>query len=170
MRAIVSAAALAVLGGMAMAQTIDATASHDAWSVYQSGSGASRVCWAAATPKESTAKRGGKSVQVRRGDIAINVAIRPGAGVKSEISVVMGYPLKNGSEVDLSIGSAKFSLFTDGETAWTRPADDDAVIKAFRRGSEARAVGMSSRGTTTIDRYSLIGVSAALDAARKLCQ
>lgn len=160
-----------LIGVPAMAQeVVQPSVTNGAWNVYQTESGNGRVCWAASAPEKSEARRAGRTVSVNRGQITLNVAARPGSGVRTEISVLMGYPLREGSEVELTIGSAKFSLFTEGETAWSRPADDQAIVDAFRRGSNARAVGVSSRGTTTIDTFSLMGFTASLEGAQGLCR
>jgi hypothetical protein len=62
-------------------------------------------------------------------------------------------------------------MFTQGEMAWTEDAAADArAIEAMRAGLEAKVTGTSSRGTTTIDTFSLLGFTAALEQAQQLCQ
>jgi hypothetical protein len=140
------------------------------WSIFEAGQGASKVCWIVSQPKSSSASRGGQTVEVNRGDIFLMVAIRPGDNVKNEVSFLGGYPFKEGSNVTLTVGSNNYTLFTNGENAWTQSgAEDDTITAAFRAGSDARVVGESSRGTTTRDTFSLSGFTAALDAARQRC-
>jgi hypothetical protein len=43
------------------------------------------------------------------------------------------------------------------------------MVAAMRAGAQAVVTGVSSRGTTTIDTFSLMGFTAALDAARAAC-
>ena len=141
------------------------------WSIFQAGSGAQKLCWIVSQPTKSAAFRNGKSVEVRRGDIFMMIAIRPADGVASEISFLGGYPFKKGSEVKASVGNDNFSLFTEGETAWAPSSqEDNAMVAAFRKGSNAKLEGTSSRGTKTVDTFSLAGFTAALDTAASLCK
>jgi invasion protein IalB len=164
---------IAVIGASPMgaaAQTAEAVSAKRDWSIFQQGAATDRQCWIVSQPTTSTATRGGKPVDVRRGDIFLMVAIRPGARVKNEVSMIAGYPFKPGSSVNAEIGNSKFELFTDGEGAWTDSASkDDEVVAAMKRGSTAIFVGESSRGTKTTDSFSLLGFTAALDEARALC-
>ncbi len=140
------------------------------WSIFEAGQGASKVCWIVSQPKSTSASRGGQTVQVNRGDIFLMVAIRPADKVKNEVSFLGGYPFKEGSNVTVTVGSNNYTLFTNGENAWTQSgAEDDKITAAFRAGADARVVGELSRGTTTRDVFSLSGFSAALDAARQRC-
>lgn len=142
---------------------------HRDWSVFTADAGGP-VCWVVTQPKSSVAKRGGKPVQVRRGDIYLTVAIRPEQGVENEVAVVSGYPYKADSEVEMEIGSDDFDLFTQGENAWPYPEDDSEVIAAMKAGVAAVVTGVSSRGTTTVDRFSLLGFTDALNAAAARCK
>lgn len=141
------------------------------WSVFEAGDGNAKVCWVVSQPTEKRAMRGGKEVKVKRGEIFLMVAVRPADKVVNEVSFLAGYPFKKGSQVKVRVGSKDYTLFTDGENAWTpSPADDDALTGAFRRGSTARIEGVSTRGTTTIDTFSLSGFTAALESANQRCK
>ncbi len=141
------------------------------WSIFQAGNGAQRLCWIVSQPTKSAAFRNGKAVSVNRGDIFMMIAIRPADGVTNEVSFLSGYPFKKGSEVKTSVGTSNFTMFTEGETAWAPSSDDDnALIAAFRKGSDAKVEGTSTRGTKTVDTFSLSGFTAALDAAATLCK
>lgn len=159
---------LALLGGAATAQTrIDAKKD---WSIFEAGSGAQKVCWIVSQPTESKAFRGGQEVSVNRGDIFLMVSVRPGDKVQSEVSFLAGYPFKGGSKVKITVGNKNFELFTDGENAWTTSSQEDSrLAAAFRAGASARVEGVSARGTTTRDAFSLSGFTAALKAAQGNC-
>ena len=155
----------------AMAQGQQSVASEQDWSIFEASANGQKVCWIASQPTKSAAYREGKSVQVRRGDIFLMISVRPGDGVKNEVSFISGYPFKKGSEVETSIGGKKFEMFTEGENAWAPSAsDDDAIVNAFRSGATAQVEGVSSRGTTTVDTFSLMGFTAALDKASDRCK
>jgi hypothetical protein len=165
----VAAGVLAVLMAAPAVGQTRVDAKRD-WSIFEAGEGAQKVCWIVSQPKSSSATRGGQTVQVNRGDIFLMVAVRPADNVTNEVSYLSGYPFKEGSNVTLTVGSDNYTLFTNGENAWTQSgAEDDQITAAFRGGSEARVVGESSRGTTTRDVFSLSGFTAALDAARERC-
>ncbi len=164
--------AVAIAGGAAVAQSANESvgAKRD-WSIFKQGAAADRQCWIASQPVSSRAMRGGKPVSVNRGPIFLMVAIRPGAQVKNEVSMMAGYPFRSGSAVEVKIGADKFELFTNGEGAWTDSGEtDEKLVSAMRRGATAEVSGVSTRGTTTVDQFSLSGFTAALDEARALCK
>ena len=167
----VAAIALVCLAaaGPAMAQKrVDAKKD---WSVFVAGEGNAKVCWIVSQPTATRAIRGGKDVKVRRGDIFLMVAVRPADKVTNEVSFLSGYPFKGDSNVAVTVGSENFTLFTDNENAWTRsPTEDNSLAAAFRRGSTATVKGVSRRGTTTIDTFSLSGFTAALKSASGRCK
>jgi len=129
-----------------------------------------KECWVVSAPKETVNTRGGRQVQVRRGDILLFVTNRPAAGVESEVSFTGGYPFAEDSTVNLEIGATTFELFTEGEWAWpaSRSADTE-IVAAMRRGAQAVLTGRSARGTTTRDTFSLFGFTATLEEAEKRC-
>jgi Invasion associated locus B (IalB) protein len=172
------AAALAAmfLAGIApgLAQTEgERVASYTDWSVF-TPSGDPRECYIVSPPAATTARRGGETVQVNRGDIRLFVTFRPGEGVRNEVSFTGGYPFRAGSTVEVEVGSESFDLAIGtgeaSEWAWpSSPAEDERLIAAFRRGADAQISGTSERGTTTVDTFSLMGFSAALEDAAGRC-
>ncbi|MEM7188733.1 MAG: invasion associated locus B family protein [Pseudomonadota bacterium] len=160
------------MAGAALAQ--DRVEAHKDWSVFEAGEGGSKVCWIVSQPTKSDAKRDNKSVTVNRGDIFLMVAVRKADGVKNEVSFLSGYPFKKASQVKVAVssrgGKKSFTMFTDGENAWTSsPQDDNSMTSAFRAGSRAEIVGVSARGTTTYDTFSLSGFTKAIKAAQGRC-
>lgn len=157
--------------GVAGAQTQTRVDASKDWSVFEAGAEGQKICWIVSKPTTWSAYRGGKKVAVNRGDIFLMVSIRPADGVVNEISFLGGYPFKPGSKVEVQVGSDTYSMFTEGENAWAPSPDDDAkMIDAFRRGANAKLEGVSSRGTKTVDTFSLSGFTAALDSATGLCK
>lgn len=164
-------AAFAFTGGpVAAQQEFERAGAQRDWSVFASGEGEERVCWIVTKPKSWRAERDGRRVDVNRGDIYLMVATRPAQGVDNEVSWVAGYPIRENGSVRLDIGGDSFALFARGENAWPEnPSVDDRVVQAMRAGVEAVASGVSTRGTTTVDTFSLLGFTAALDEAQRLC-
>jgi invasion protein IalB len=141
------------------------------WSVFEASSDGGKVCWIVSSPTRSVALRSGKQVEVSRGDIFLMVAVRPAAGVDNEVSYIAGYPFKGGSEVEAKVRGTTYRMFTDGENAWApTPADDSQLVKAFRAGVDVIVEGVSTRGTTTVDTFSLLGFTAALESAQGRCK
>jgi invasion protein IalB len=171
MRAAVILLAAAGATGASAQQAFEWAGKQGDWDVFHTGEGANKVCWVVSKPKRQDARRNNQRVSVNRGDTYLMAAVRPAAGVRNEISTVIGYTFRDNSTVRVSIGSNSFSLFTDGDKAWPEnAAADDQVVAAMKAGAEATLTGVSSRGTTTIDTYSLIGFTAALDQAQSLCR
>lgn len=130
-----------------------------------------KECWGVSVPSQSVNTRGGKPAQVRRGDTMLFVTFRPGAGAKGEITFTPGYSYASGATVKVQIGSETFTLYTDGEWAWTANANEDAaLLAAMKRGAEATISGSSARGTDTRDTFSLMGFSAAMQEAEDRCK
>lgn len=138
------------------------------WSVFVEDN--PTQCWVVSSPKETVNTKNGRVVAVNRGDILMFVSYWPGAQKLGEVSFTGGYPFGDGTTVGLQIGDSRFELFTSGETAWAAsPSDDNKIITAMKRGADAVLTGVSSRGTTTKDRFSLLGFTAALEDAEKRC-
>lgn len=168
-------AVLAVAGALvaipAAAQTQTRVAAEKDWSIFEAGSGASKVCWIVSTPTRTNATRGGQPVQVRRGDIFLMVSMRPGDNVANEVSYLAGYPFDKGSKVEVAVGNKSYTMFTDGENAWMpSPKDDSDIVAAFKAGSSVQLKGRSGRGTATSDTFSLSGFSAAMTKAAARCK
>ncbi|HMQ42524.1 MAG TPA: invasion associated locus B family protein [Paracoccus sp. (in: a-proteobacteria)] len=166
-----AAAILAVtasLSGAGLAQeSTNVVATEGDWTVFAGSN--PKECWAVSPPKSTVNSKDGQPVEVQRGAIRLYVAYRPGAA--GEVSFTGGYPFKPGSTVAVDIGGNKFDLFTEGENAWTGSSSEDAkLIAALRAGSSATLTAMSSRGTKTVDTFSLSGITAATNAAKSNCQ
>lgn len=129
-----------------------------------------KMCWGVTAPKDSRNTRDGRTVAVNRGETLLFVTFRPEDDVKGEISFTGGYPFAEGSTVTMKVGDATYELFTEGEWAWTATESDDAkLLTSLKRGTEAVVTGLSSRGTTTEDTFSLLGFSAAFEETEKRC-
>jgi hypothetical protein len=134
------------------------------WEAHAATSNSDKACYAGSRP----AKQEGK--YTNRGPAYVLVTHRPKDKVINVVNVEAGYTYQDGSEVTVSIGSQTFTLFTHGGQAWARDtATDAALVKAMRAGASMTVVGISARGTTTTDTYSLKGFSAAHQAIAQAC-
>lgn len=166
LRAGLTVAVLVLAGaGAAAAQSPKQIAVEKDWAVFVVDEKDGKACYIASAPTDKEPKN------VQRGDVWAIVTHRPWKNVRSELSIYTGYPYKPGSTVKLVIDGAKsFELYTHEETAWAQnAAEDGKIADAMRRGNKMVITGVSSRGTTTVDRYSLSGFTAAHKAIDQAC-
>jgi hypothetical protein len=156
--------AIAVLAGAALAAQPERVAVSKGWSVYRIGSGAERECFAHSAPEKSEGK------YASRGDVMMQISHRPAQKVRDEVSFTAGYTFKPGSALEVEIDGRKFTLFTHEDRAYARDsATDHALTGAMKQGKALIARGVSSRGTATVDRYSLAGFASAHQSLDKAC-
>jgi hypothetical protein len=136
----------------------------DAWTAYAYSEKTGKVCYLAGEPKKSE-PAGGK----RKRPLAM-ITHRPAEKIANVVSFAEGYPLKEGSEVSLDIGGAKFVLFTKGDSAWARTSElDKAIVDAMSKGKQAIVKGTPQKGPPTADTYSLAGFPQMLALIDKAC-
>ena len=161
---LVGATTIAAAQQQAKAPTPLQTFERWATYTYNTAAGA-KVCYAATQPTE-TAPQG-----VNRDPVFMFITNRPKEGVKHEVSVITGYPYKEGSKTTVKIGDATFSMYTKDQGAWVdNAAEESRFIAAMKGGSDMVITGTSRRGTVTTDTYSLKGVTAALKRIDGECQ
>jgi hypothetical protein len=91
--------------------------------------------------------------------------------VSAEASVIIGYPIKEDSQVTAVIDGESFQMFPKDDGAWVQSPDEERqLVDAMRRGVNMVVRGTSRRGTQTTDTYSLSGVTAALAQMAEACQ
>ena len=167
----VCCAALAAAPALAQAAA-ERVAAHNDWSVFVAGE--PRECYIVSVPTSSSARRDGQPVEVDRGDIRLFVRFNPGESVTNEVSFTGGYPLREGTPVQVDLGAETFSLNPGAGDAngwaWPSAEDDSRMVAAMRRGSTATVTGVSTRGTTTVDTFSLAGFTAAVNEAEGRCK
>ncbi len=135
------------------------------WDTYVVFEGSDKVCY-----MTSQAKTPKANYKVRGQPYAI-ITHRPGDGTRNVFSYLGGYTYKTGSEVSVEIDGQKFSLFTQGDTAWGPDSEvDSKLAKAITAGKQMIVTGMSSRGTKTTDTLGLDGATAAHDRISKECR
>jgi invasion protein IalB len=136
------------------------------WGAYTANSAGKKICYALAKPSSSATEPS------RPRDPAYTfISTRPTENVRNEISIVIGYPFKPGSEATVDIGSAKYAMYTQGDGAWIKNAAEEArMVDTMRKGSDMVVTGESGRGTKSTDRYSLKGLSQALDRVAQECR
>jgi len=137
------------------------------WGAYAAQSGGSKVCFALAKPASSQTTPANKP----RDSVYFFIASRPAENVRNEVSVIIGYAFKPAADAAVEIGPAKFAMYTQNDGAWIKNAAEEArLVETMRKGADLVVSGTSSRGTQSVDRYSLKGLSQALDRTAQECK
>jgi invasion protein IalB len=140
-------------------------AQYGDWGVYVSQNPKTKVCYALSQPKER--QPGG----LKRDPGYFFISTRPGENVHNEVSVVVGFTIKDGADAIVDIGGASFPFFTKNDGAWMKNAAEEArLIDALRKGRDFTIKSTSLRGNATNDRYSLSGIGQALDRVDQECK
>ena len=112
------------------------------WGAYTANAGGKQICYALAKPSSKATEPPNRP----RDPAYIFVSTRPAENVRNEISIVIGYPFKPGSEANVDIGSAKYAMYTQNDGAWIKNAAEEArMVDAMRRGSDLVVTGESGR-------------------------
>lgn len=158
-------ASLAFAPSIAQGQTQSkAVAQFGDWSVYTS-TGNPKVCYAISQPKTRLPSG------LNRDPAYFFVSTRPSENVKEEVSITLGFPLKEGSDATLTVGNLKLNLYTKDNGAWVRSTADEAkLVEAMRAGSDLTLVTISGRGNENTDKYSLSGITQALNRVAQECK
>ena len=169
-RILILAGALLASTSWAIAQAAPTSiGAFKAWNAYVSNDPGGKTCFAATQPQNSKYSRSISS----RGDTFFMITSIPSKSITNEASTIIGFPFKAGSDVTANVDGTDFKMFFNdaaGETAWSVPDSEAALVEAMKKGSKLTVVSTSSRGTDVTDTYSLSGVTAALDAVAKECQ
>lgn len=135
------------------------------WSAYSYKAGGGQVCYVVSQPKDSEPKN------VRRDKVFFLVQHRPKDKVRSEVSTIIGYKFKSGSQAKVTIDGNELTLFTNGDGAWAESGSvDRKIVASMKAGKSMVVTGTSSRGTLTTDRYSLSGITAAMNKIDSICK
>ncbi|HRD75974.1 MAG TPA: invasion associated locus B family protein [Hyphomicrobiaceae bacterium] len=149
--------AAAVLAAPAsLAQSIEVIATSGEWRAYAHGTGARRICFAAAT--------------AGTGAFAY-ITAWPKDGVRSEFSLKTASAARKGSEALVTVGREQFRLFTDADRAWVGDVATEArLIEAMKKGARMTVQVTAEKGAAAPEVYSLSGMTQALLAMGQACQ
>ncbi len=134
------------------------------WSAFTADAPDGKVCWAATAPI-STDYSGDS-----RGDVFLMVSMWPSRGIENEISIISGYGFDEKRTAQAKIGSDNYSFFTSSDGAWLETRrEETAMVKSMKAGAKASVSGYSDAGSRSNDSFSLLGFTAAYNAAKKAC-
>ncbi len=137
------------------------------WGAYAASPNGKRVCFALATPSASKTTPPNRP----RDPAYAFVSTRPAEKVANEVSVMIGYTLKPGSESTLEVGGGSYAMYTQGDGLWIKnAAEEERMVEAMRRSADLVVKAVSAKGTETTDTFSLKGLSQALDRIAQDCR
>jgi Invasion associated locus B (IalB) protein len=137
------------------------------WGAYTAAPNGKKVCFALAKPSSSKTNPPNRP----RDPAYAFVSTRPAEKVANEVSIMIGYTLKPGSESSLEVGGASYAMYTQGDGLWIKnAAEEDRMVDAMRKAADVTVKGISAKGTETTDVFSLKGLSQALDKVAQDCK
>jgi Invasion associated locus B (IalB) protein len=137
------------------------------WGAYSATPSGKKVCFALAKPTSSRTNPPNRP----RDPAYAFVSTRPSEKVFNEVSIMIGYALKPGSESTLEVGGNTYAMYTQGDGLWIKnAAEEDRMVEAMRRAADVVVKGVSAKGTETTDTFSLKGLSQALDRIAQDCK
>lgn len=135
------------------------------WTVYSTDLEGKKVCYIASFPGDKT---GNYSVRDEPYLLVTHID-----SATDEVSVSSGYAYKDNSKIKVTVDDDKthYLSLLQGERAWAKDASvDKALIADMRAKNEVEVKGISTKGTYSLDRYSLAGFSAAYSRMKTLCK
>jgi hypothetical protein len=137
------------------------------WGAYTATPNGKKVCFALAKPSSSKTNPPNRP----RDPAYAFISTRPAEKVVNEVSVMIGYMLKPGSESSLEVGGASYAMYTQGDGLWIKnAAEEERMVEAMRKSADVTVKGVSAKGTETTDTFSLKGLAQALDRLAQDCK
>ena len=137
------------------------------WGAYTATPNGKKVCFALA---KSASSKTNPPNRPRDPSYAF-ISTRPAEKVSNEVSIMIGYTLKPGSEGSLEVGGSRFAMYSQGDGLWIKnAAEEDRLVDALRKGADATVKGVSAKGTETTDTFPLKGLAQALDKLAQECR
>jgi hypothetical protein len=137
------------------------------WGAYVANPNGKKVCFALAKPASSKTNPPNRP----RDPAYAFISSRPTEKVVNEVSVMIGYTLKPGSESTLEVGGASYAMYTQGDGIWIKnAAEEERLVEALRKAPDVTVKGVSAKGTATTDTFALKGLAQALDRLAQDCR
>jgi Invasion associated locus B (IalB) protein len=137
------------------------------WGAYSATPNGKKVCFVLAKPSSSKTNPPNRP----RDPAYAFISTRPAEKVANEVSIMIGYVLKPGSESTLEVGGAAYAMYTQGDGLWIKnAAEEERMVDAMRKAADVTVKGVSAKGTETVDVFSLKGLSQALDRVAQDCR
>ena len=148
----------------ALAQGTVVVGKYKDWTLHVNEGKSHKICFATSEP---TAKEPSTS---NRAPALIYVSAWPKDGIKSEVSIKVGYKLKSSEDVVVTVESDTFKLFPYEERAFVADTTQELkLVEAMKKGATLKVKAAGERGQATEDTYSLNGVTQALKLLASNC-
>lgn len=157
-----------MFAGTALAQGNEAATANPTtfsdWVLETSSEGANKFCYIATTAQQLAAGPAKRSASV------LYISAWPKDGIKSEISIKLGFVAKAAAGAKVSIGKEVFKLFINNEHAFVSDATQELkLVEAMKKGAKLTVEATAQGGGQVIDTYSLSGIGQALQAQAAAC-
>ncbi|UGA43251.1 invasion associated locus B family protein [Bradyrhizobium quebecense] len=137
------------------------------WGAYTAAPNGKKVCFALAKPSSSKTNPPNRP----RDPAYAFISTRPAEKVVNEVSIMIGYTVKPGSESTLQVGGGTYAMYTQGDGLWIKnAAEEERMVEAMRKSADLTVKAVSAKGTETIDSFSLKGLAQALDRLGQDCR
>lgn len=137
------------------------------WGAYTAQPNGKKVCFALAKPSSSKTNPANRP----RDPAYAFISTRPSEKVVNEVSIMIGYAVKPGSESTLQVGGGTYAMYTQGDGLWIKnAAEEERMVEAMRKSADVTVKAVSAKGTETIDTFSLKGLAQALDRLAQDCR
>jgi flagellum-specific peptidoglycan hydrolase FlgJ len=140
-------------------------ASFGDWGAFLAEGGKDKTCYVFAQPKARDPSK------LKRDPAYVFISSRPGENIHDEISIMMGFSMKDGSDAEADVSGTTFDLISKGANAWIKnPAQEAEFIHTMKKSAKLVVKATSLKGNVTTDSYSLAGLSQALDRVEQECR
>lgn len=138
--------------------------SYKDWKVFTERVNGDTVCYASVEARDKAPK------SVSHGPVHFFVAAWKSGKSRGQPSLRVGYELRDDLPPEAVVSNQRWRMYTAGDEAFLEDKNEDALIRALKRGSELRIEAVSARDTRTAYHFSLSGSSAAIDKALATCR
>ena len=140
-------------------------ASFGDWGAFLAQGGKDKTCYVLAQPEQRDPSK------LKRDPAYVFISNRPGENIHNEVSIMMGFPMKDGGDAEADVAGTSFDLVSKGTNAWIKnPAQEAELINAMKKSAKLVVKASSLKGHMTTDSYSLAGFTLALARAEKACR
>jgi invasion protein IalB len=136
----------------------------NSWTLHVNEGKSHKICFVTSEPT------GREPAATARAAALFYVSSWPKDGIKSEVSVKLGFTIKPGSEVKVGVDKESFKLFPKDERAFVADTTQELkLVEAMKKGTKLTVQATGDRGSAVTDTYSLSGFSQALQALASSC-
>ena len=156
--------AAAACGGAAQAEGVAKVNTFGDWSLYADDKKPHQFCFVASEPKSS------EPADTAREPAHIYISAWPKDGVKTEVSVLLGFPPKKSTEITATVAPAGFKLFANDDRAFVQdPTQELKLVDAMKKGTKLSISATTQTGVAVSDSYSLSGLGQAMSELQSSC-